>query len=107
MKPEYNYTTSISVLVDEAVNSLESKLTFISPSGSLYNNFYGYHQWFDLIYSYIVVPPRPNVSYNGDVDVFSAPNPTESAYARLSTDILNSDMGRILYISLLISEKVQ
>ncbi|CAD7089422.1 unnamed protein product [Hermetia illucens] len=84
LKPEYNYTTSISVLVDEAVNSLESKLTFISPSG---------------------IPPKPNVSYNGDVDVFSAPNPTESAYARLSTDILNSDMGRILYISLLISEK--
>nr|XP_040231429.2 phosphatidylinositol phosphatase PTPRQ [Anopheles coluzzii]XP_040231430.2 phosphatidylinositol phosphatase PTPRQ [Anopheles coluzzii]XP_040231431.2 phosphatidylinositol phosphatase PTPRQ [Anopheles coluzzii]XP_049466651.1 phosphatidylinositol phosphatase PTPRQ [Anopheles coluzzii] len=86
LKPEYNYTVAIRVEV-AAVEELsdEVKVQFESPAGI--PSIDQKEEWFN-------------------VDVFEAPNPTNTARIMLGNITLTSDIGSIRYMALLVSERL-
>uniref|UniRef100_A0A182JZK7 Uncharacterized protein n=1 Tax=Anopheles christyi TaxID=43041 RepID=A0A182JZK7_9DIPT len=86
LKPEYNYTVAIRVeVVDVDELSDEVKLQFDSPAG---------------------IPTIDHKEEWFNVDVFEAPNPTNTARIMLGNMTLTSDFGSIRYMALLISERL-
>ncbi|XP_053679181.1 phosphatidylinositol phosphatase PTPRQ [Anopheles nili] len=86
LKPEYNYTVSMSVeVVDVEELSQDVKLQFESPAGIPTIDYT--EEWFN-------------------VNVFEAPNPTNTARIVLGNLTLTSDIGSIRYMALLISERL-
>uniref|UniRef100_A0A182PEP1 protein-tyrosine-phosphatase n=1 Tax=Anopheles epiroticus TaxID=199890 RepID=A0A182PEP1_9DIPT len=86
LKPEYNYTVSIRVEVDDVEElSDEAWLQFESPAGI--PTIDQQEEWFN-------------------VDVFEAPNPTNTARIVLGNMTLTSDFGSVRYMALLISERL-
>uniref|UniRef100_A0A182N2F2 protein-tyrosine-phosphatase n=1 Tax=Anopheles dirus TaxID=7168 RepID=A0A182N2F2_9DIPT len=85
LKPEYNYTVSISVEVGNVTErSPEAMLQFESPAGIPSINHT--EEWFN-------------------VNVLDAPNPTNTARIVLGNITLTADIGSIRYMALLISER--
>ncbi|XP_049289868.1 phosphatidylinositol phosphatase PTPRQ [Anopheles funestus] len=86
LKPEYNYTVSLSVEVANVSElSPNVKLQFESPAG---------------------IPTIDHTEEWFNVDVFEAPNPTNTARIVLGNMTLTSDFGSIRYMALLISERL-
>ncbi|XP_049539452.1 phosphatidylinositol phosphatase PTPRQ [Anopheles darlingi] len=85
LKPEYVYTVAMNVAVAEVPEpSPDAQLTFESPAGI------------------------PTIDQTDDwfkVDVFDAPNPTNTARIVLGNITLKSDIGSIRYVALLVSER--
>ncbi|KFB37706.1 AGAP011650-PA-like protein [Anopheles sinensis] len=85
LKPEYNYTVSMSVEVaDVAEQSPKTTLSFLSPAG---------------------IPAIEQTEDLLNVNVLDAPNPTNTARIVLGKINLVSDIGSIQYMALLISER--
>uniref|UniRef100_A0A182QZF9 protein-tyrosine-phosphatase n=1 Tax=Anopheles farauti TaxID=69004 RepID=A0A182QZF9_9DIPT len=85
LKPEYNYTVSVSVEVANVPErSPEAMLQFESPAGIPTINHT--EEWFN-------------------VNVLDAPNPTNTARIVLGNITLAADIGSIRYMALLISER--
>uniref|UniRef100_A0A182YNU1 protein-tyrosine-phosphatase n=1 Tax=Anopheles stephensi TaxID=30069 RepID=A0A182YNU1_ANOST len=86
LKPEYNYTVSLSVEVANVSEpSPAVQLQFQSPAG---------------------IPTIDHTEEWFNVDVFEAPNPTNTARIVLGNMTLTSDFGSIRYMALLISERL-
>ncbi|XP_050080022.1 phosphatidylinositol phosphatase PTPRQ [Anopheles maculipalpis] len=86
LKPEYNYTVSLSVEVANVSElSPDVQLKFQSPAG---------------------IPTIDRTEEFFNVDVFEAPNPTNTARIVLGNMTLTSDFGSIRYMALLISERL-
>ncbi|XP_053658077.1 phosphatidylinositol phosphatase PTPRQ [Anopheles marshallii] len=86
LKPEYNYTVSMRVEVAN-VGELSPgvQLQFYSPAG---------------------IPTIDHTEEWFNVDVFEAPNPTNTARIVLGNMTLTSDFGSVRYMALLISERL-
>ncbi|XP_052903266.1 phosphatidylinositol phosphatase PTPRQ [Anopheles moucheti] len=86
LKPEYNYTVSLRVEVANVSElSPDVRLQFHSPAG---------------------IPTIDHTEEWFNVDVFEAPNPTNTARIRLGNVTLTSDFGTVSYMALLISERL-
>ncbi|XP_059608712.1 receptor-type tyrosine-protein phosphatase beta [Phlebotomus argentipes] len=82
--PEFQYRVTIAAKVRDVSNtSIDVFQDFNSPAGI--PETYGMDNW-------------------GTVDVFSSPNPTHSAEICISSQVLNSTAGDILFVALLVSE---
>uniref|UniRef100_A0A182M201 protein-tyrosine-phosphatase n=1 Tax=Anopheles culicifacies TaxID=139723 RepID=A0A182M201_9DIPT len=86
LKPEYNYTVSLSVEVANVSElSPAVKLQYQSPAG---------------------IPTIDHTEEWFNVNVFEAPNPTNTARIVLGDLKLTSDFGSIRYMALLVSERL-
>ncbi|XP_052873215.1 tyrosine-protein phosphatase 10D [Anopheles cruzii] len=84
--PEYDYMVSLYLFVaDVDEPSAETMLTFESPAG---------------------IPTIDPTEEWFKVDVFDAPNPTNTARILLGSISLTSDIGSIRYVALLVSERI-
>uniref|UniRef100_A0AAG5DMF3 Protein-tyrosine-phosphatase n=1 Tax=Anopheles atroparvus TaxID=41427 RepID=A0AAG5DMF3_ANOAO len=85
LRPEYNYTVSMSVEVANInERSPETSVSFQSPAG---------------------IPAIDETEKFIDVNVLDAPNPTNTARIVLGKINLTADIGSIRYMALLISER--
>uniref|UniRef100_A0A182T9B0 protein-tyrosine-phosphatase n=1 Tax=Anopheles maculatus TaxID=74869 RepID=A0A182T9B0_9DIPT len=85
LKPEYNYTVTLNVEVANVAElSPDVQLEFQSPAG---------------------IPTIDHTEEWFNVDVFEAPNPTNTARIVLGNMTLTSDFGSIRFMALLISER--
>lgn len=110
LKPEYSYTVNASVKtegVEEYSDSITS--TFEAPAGSEYRVKIVNNNEEDIICFYLHSVPQKldsETMASARVEAYENSNPSKIAIVRFPANILKSDYGTILYVALLLSQKV-